>query len=130
MFGTETSSYSNNAIRSVVPSPEIGDVRECRIENHQPVYQSKIDIVEGSAGSVVCILGQPVKSVIENVIISDETSVLVVKFSKTSTNGPIEEVITNFAVSINDSEAAINVNKKKSSVSSENPRRPLLETQL
>jgi len=119
---------SNEIIRSVVPSPEIDDVRESRIENHQH-HKSTINIVEGSNGSVVCTLGQPVESMVENVIVSDETS-MVVKFSKTITNRPIEEVpvVTNSIISINDSETVNG--KKQSSVSLEKPRRHLLETHL
>jgi len=124
LFSTETS--SSNAIRSVFPSPEIGDARESRIENHQRC-QSTINIVEGGNGPVFCTLGNPVE---ENVIIVDEAR-MVVRFSKTATNGPnIEELVTNSVFSINDPEAVINVNKKQSSVSLEKPRRPLLETHL
>jgi len=129
MFSTESS--SSNVIRSVVPSPEIGDVRQT-IENHQN-HQSTMDIEEGSnISSVLCVLGQSVEPKVENVIILDEGSILV-ETSKTITAiGPnTEEVVINPGNSINDSIKTANVDKKQCSVSLErNKRRPLLETRL
>jgi len=126
MFGTETS--SSNAIRSVVPSPEIDDVIQ-RIESHQH-RQTTIDIAEGIDGSTTCALGQPTESKVENVSISDEAS-KVAKFSKTiALIGPAKEVVINPGYCINDSDT-VNMNKKQSSVSLEKPtRRPFLETHL
>ena len=125
MFGTETS--SSNAIRSVVPSAEIDDVRQ-RIETQQH-YQSTIDIVEGGNSSVACALGQLAESKVENEFIFQEVS-MVVKFSKTTApTKSVEEVIIIHPVyCINESEM---VDVENSSVSLEKPnRRNLLETHL
>ena len=127
MFSTETS--SSNAIRSVVPSADIDDVRQ-RIETHQH-YLSTIDIVEGSNGSVVCALGKPVEPNIENAFISGEANVAVEFSNKTTVStGPVKEVVFNPVCSINDSET-VDVDKYQSSVSLKKPiKRHLLETHL
>jgi len=128
MFGTDTS--SSNAIRSVVPIPDIDYVRQ-RIENPEH-HQSTIDIVARSESSVACALGQPGEPKVENVFILDEAS-MVVRFSKTTALiGPdVEEVIINPVHSSIDDSVTVAVDQKQSSVSLEKPtRRPLLETHL